>query len=240
MSLFADGEGNTPLSAEEQAELIPNLATKEELNEWERQNILEAYAWALAPNGLRRRDPLIGPYLRDLHLRMFDQTWKWAGTYRTTEKIGVQPHEIREGIGTLIGDARYWLEHRTYPADELAVRFHYRLVWIHPFANGNGRHARLMADVLAQRQERPVFSWGGENLALYRCAADRRRGRYRPSARFRSLMRAERKHALTNDFSFEFPSRSTFGESAITLCSPNFPDSRPKVSAIGEECLTVS
>jgi Fic-DOC domain mobile mystery protein B len=166
VNLFPEGEGNTPLSVDEQADLIPDLATQEELNEWERQNILEAYGWALAPGGLRRRDPLVESYIRDLHFRMFDQTWRWAGVYRTTEKnIGVPNHEIREGIGTLIGDARYWLEHRTYPPDELAVRFHHRLVLIHPFANGNGRHVRLMADVLAQRQEQPVFSWGGENLA---------------------------------------------------------------------------
>src|ERR1700676_3342185 len=165
MSLFVEGEGNTPLSAEEQAELIPNLATKEEFNEWERQNILEAYAWALDPGRLRRRDPLVESYIRDLHLRMFDQTWKWAGVYRTTEKnIGVPHHEIRESLATLLGDARYWLEHGTYVPDELAVRFHHRLVSIHPFANGNGRHARLTADVLALRQDRPVFTWGGADL----------------------------------------------------------------------------
>jgi len=165
VSLFPEGEGNTPLSADEQADLIPNLATQEELNEWERQNILEAYVWALAPNNLRRHDPLVESYVRDLHLRMFDQTWKWAGTYRTTEKnIGVPHHEIRERLAALLGDARYWLEHETYPPDELAVRFHHRLVLIHPFANGNGRHARLMADALAQRQNRPVFTWGGANL----------------------------------------------------------------------------
>jgi len=165
MSLFLEGEGNTPLSADEQADLIPNLATKEELNEWERQNILEAYTWALAPNHLRRHEPLVEPYVRDLHLRMFDQTWKWAGTYRTTEKnIGVPRHEIRDRLAALLGDARYWLEHGTYAADELAVRFHHRLVSIHPFANGNGRHARLVADVLAQRQNRPVFTWGGADL----------------------------------------------------------------------------
>ena len=165
MNLFPEGEGNTPLSADEQADLIPDLATKEELNEWERQNILEAYAWALAPSSLRRRDPLIESYVRDLHLRMFDQTWKWAGVYRTTEKnIGVPHHEIRERLAALLGDARYWVEHGTYPPDELAVRFHHRLVLIHPFANGNGRHARSMADVLGQRQDRPVFTWGGGNL----------------------------------------------------------------------------
>ena len=145
--------------------MIPNLATKEDLNEWERQNILEAYGWALAPNNLRRHDPLEESYIRELHRRMFDETWQWAGTYRTSEKnIGVPHHEIRESLSGLIGDARYWLEHETYAADELAIRFHHRLVLIHPFANGNGRHARLMADVLAQRQDKPVFTWGGANL----------------------------------------------------------------------------
>ncbi len=166
MSLFLEGEGNRPLSADEQGDLIPNLATKEELNEWERQNILEAYAWALAPNDRRRHDPLVESYVRDLHLRMFDQTWRWSGTYRTAEKnIGVPHHEIQDRLAALLGDARYWLEHGTYAPDELAIRFDHRLVLIHPFANGNGRHARLMADVLAQRQNRPVFTWGGADLA---------------------------------------------------------------------------
>lgn len=165
MNLFTEGEGNTPLSPEEQADLIPNLATKEELNDWERQNILEAYTWALSPNNLARRDPFVESYIRDLHRRMFDQTWRWAGAYRTSEKnMGVPHHEIRERLAGLLGDARYWLEHETYGPDELAVRFHHRLVVIHPFANGNGRHARLMADVLAQRQDRPVFTWGGADL----------------------------------------------------------------------------
>ncbi len=96
---------------------------------------------------------------------MFDQTWRWAGVYRTTEKkIGVPHHEIRERLAALLGDARYWVEHGTYPPDELAVRFHHRLVLIHPFANGNGRHARLIADVLAQREGGSVFTWGGANL----------------------------------------------------------------------------
>lgn len=165
MNLFAAGDNNTPVSPEEQAELIPNLATKEELNEWERQNILEAYAWALAPSNLQRHDPLQESYIRELHKRMFDETWKWAGSYRTSEKnIGVPHYEIVERLAGLVGDARYWLKHKTYAVDELAIRFHHRLVLIHPFANGNGRHARIMADVLAQRQNRPVFTWGGTNL----------------------------------------------------------------------------
>jgi Fic-DOC domain mobile mystery protein B len=165
MTIFTTGDGNTPLSPDEQSDLIPNLATKEELNQFERANILVAYDWALASRNLRRQDPLTERYLRDLHRRMFDQTWKWAGLYRTTEKnIGIPHHQIRDALGALLGDARYWLEHHTFPADEMAVRFHHRLVSIHPFANGNGRHARLMADVLVRMQDGPVFTWGGADI----------------------------------------------------------------------------
>ena len=165
MTLFGQEDGKTPLSAEEQADLIPNLASKEELNEWERQNILEAQVWALDAKNIRRQDPLAEAYVRELHLRMFDQTWKWAGRYRSTEKnIGIPFHQIRDALAALLGDARYWLEHRTFAPDEIAVRFHHRLVSIHPFANGNGRHARLMADVLAERQGKPGFTWGGADI----------------------------------------------------------------------------
>jgi Fic-DOC domain mobile mystery protein B len=165
MTLFSAEDGNTPLSAEEQDDLIPNLATREELNEWERQNILKAYGWALNEKHIDRRDPLTEPYVRELHRRMFDQTWKWAGRYRTTEKnIGIPVHQIQESLAALLGDARYWLGNRSFAPDEIAVRLHHRLVFIHPFANGNGRHARLMADLLARRQGRPVFSWGGAEL----------------------------------------------------------------------------
>ncbi len=166
MTLFGQEDGMTPLSAEEQGDLIPNLATREELNEWERQNILEAHVWALDARNIGRQDPLAEAYVRELHRRMFDQTWKWAGRYRSTEKnIGNPFYQIRDSLAALLGDARYWLENRTYAPDQIAVRFHHRLVFIHPFANGNGRHARLMADVLAQRQGRPVFTWGGADVA---------------------------------------------------------------------------
>ena len=110
---FRPGDGKTPLSAEEQADLIPNLATREELNEWERQNILEAHVWALDARNIRRRDLLAEAYVRELHRRMFDQTWKWAGLYRSTEKnIGIPFYQIRDALAALLGDARYWLENR--------------------------------------------------------------------------------------------------------------------------------
>jgi Fic-DOC domain mobile mystery protein B len=165
MTLFTTGDGSTPLSPEEQDDLIPDLATKEELNEWERQNILEAYQWAFAPRNLYRQGSFAEGYVRELHQRMFDQTWKWAGRFRTTEKnIGIPHYQIREALAALLGDLRYWIEHQTFEPEELAVRFHHRLVSIHPFANGNGRHARLIADVLLQRHGQPAFTWGGADI----------------------------------------------------------------------------
>jgi len=163
-SLATTSDGNTPLSPEELADLIPNLATKEELNEWERENILLAREWATSD----RTAPLqmvSDQYIRKLHERMFDQTWKWAGLYRLTEKnIGVPVHEIRERLMALLGDVRYWIENKTYSPDEIAVRFHHRLVSIHAFPNGNGRHARLIADVLVMKLGNPAFTWGSANL----------------------------------------------------------------------------
>ena len=163
-TLGASSEGNTPLSAEELADLIPSLASKEELNEWERENILQARSWAIED----RTSPADIPtdeYVRKLHRKMFDQTWKWAGEYRRTEKnIGIPVHEIRERFIALCGDVRYWIENNTYSVDEIAVRFHHRLTFIHLFPNGNGRHARLIAEVLVIKLGRPGFSWGSGNL----------------------------------------------------------------------------
>lgn len=155
---------NTPLSPEELADLIPSLATKEELNEWERENILRAREWAVRDRSSAADVPT-DSYVWKLHKRMFDQTWKWAGEYRRTEKnIGIPVYQIREQLATLLGDVRYWIEHSTFPPDEIAVRFHHRLVVIHPFPNGNGRHARLIADILAMKLSRPSFTWGAADL----------------------------------------------------------------------------
>lgn len=158
-------EANTPLSPDEQAALIPNLSTQQELNEWERENILSGRKWALSKRRIRSQDLFIQSYVRDLHRRMFDRTWKWAGAFRTTEKnVGVPVHEIIERLENLLRDARYWAEHHTYPADEIAVRLHHGLTLVHPFPNGNGRHARLMADVVAVKFGQPVLSWGAADL----------------------------------------------------------------------------
>lgn len=157
---------NTPLSKDELAQLIPNLATQAELNEFERLNILEATKWAFSNRILANSDPLSEPYVRELHRRMFDNTWRWAGKYRSTEKnLGVLVHEIRNRIPALLGDARYWIGNQTYAADEIAVRVHHGMTVIHPFSNGNGRHARLLADVIAVKLNRPEFTWGTKDVA---------------------------------------------------------------------------
>ncbi|SRR6266849_363686 len=157
--------GNTPVSTVELAELIPNLATQGELNEWEQENILEARNWALSERETKLRDPVTEAYVRELHRRMFDQTWKWAGTYRRSEKnIGVLVHEIRDRLGALLGNVKYWIENKTFSPDEIAMRFHHELTVIHAFPNGNGRHARLIADVLVVKLGQTPFSWGGKDI----------------------------------------------------------------------------
>ena len=158
--------GNTPIHPDDAAKLIPNLATKKELDEWERQNILEAQEWAFGSRVMKRRSPLDEIYLRELHERMFGETWKWAGKYRTRDvSLGCPFHEIYERIGMLLGDTQFWIEKKMFTLDEIAVRFHHRLAGkIHAFPNGNGRHARMLADVLVEKYGGTRFTWGQANL----------------------------------------------------------------------------
>ncbi len=96
---------------------------------------------------------------------MFGSTWAWAGRFRTSNKnIGSEWHRIPVQLRTLLDDVKYHIDQETYIPDEIAVRFHHRLVSIHPFPNGNGRHARLCADLLIQKMGLPRFTWGGGNL----------------------------------------------------------------------------
>ena len=156
----------TPLTVEEQEGLVPAIQTRADLNEFEAANIDSATLWALG-RGRRRaqRDVVTLDGLLDLHRRMFDQTWKWAGQLRRTNKnLGVPKEQIREDLKALCDDVIYQIAHASYPPDELAVRFHHRLVSIHPFANGNGRFGRLAADILVSRLGGKPFVWGGKSL----------------------------------------------------------------------------
>ncbi|HEV2899951.1 MAG TPA: mobile mystery protein B [Pseudaminobacter sp.] len=157
-----DDEANTPLTAEEREQLIPSYITlRHELNEAEQVNIGEGLRWAMS----RRRDVLDHEFLNELHRRMFGEVWRWAGQYRMTARnIGVDAYRIAVDVRQTVDDVRYWVEHGTYPPDEIAVRFSHRLVAIHPFPNGNGRFSRLVGDLLARQLGRPPFSWGRANL----------------------------------------------------------------------------
>jgi len=160
--LFEEPEDATPLTAEERADLIPaHIAFRTELNDAEQENILRGQDWALR----RRRDVLTEKFISDLHRHMLGDVWRWAGRFRTSEKnLGIPYYEIPVALRKLLDDTKAWVEHGAYPPDEIAVRFHHRLVQIHPFPNGNGRHARLMADLLVMRFGRDRFSWGSAKL----------------------------------------------------------------------------
>lgn len=149
--------GSTPLEQDELVGLIPkHITMQEELNAWEEKNILEAEPWAF-----KQKDILSITFIKKLHKRMFGKTWKWAGKFRTSEKnIGIHWVQIPMRLKDLCDDIHYQLEHNTFSNDEIAIRFHHRLVFIHPFSNGNGRHARLMADLLISQQGGKRFSWG--------------------------------------------------------------------------------
>lgn len=153
--------GATPLNPNEIAGLkLSYISTQKELNAAEQDNILQGETWAFSQ---KRKNVLTEKFMRDLHAKMFGLVWKWAGTYRNSDKsIGVVWFQIPAEINKLIADVRYWVTHETYPVDEIAARFHHRLVWIHPFPNGNGRWARTMADVLLQSLDKPRFTWGSQ------------------------------------------------------------------------------
>ncbi len=151
--------GATPLDPDEVAGLIPgHITTQSALNAWEQANILQAEKWAF-----RQRKPqiLTEGFVRDLHSKMFDSTWRWASTFRSSNKnIGMDWTQIAMQLKNLLDNTQYQMEHMVFPEDELAVRFHHQLVWIHPFSNGNGRHARIMADLLVVQLGKERFSWG--------------------------------------------------------------------------------
>jgi len=160
---FLYPNGATPLDPDEAAGLIPShISLQADLNDWEKTNISQGEEWA---SRQKKRDLLQEGFVRDLHRKMFDRTWQWAGTFRQSNKnIGVDWIQISVKLRVLLENTRYWIDHNVYETDETVVRFHHQLVWIHPFPNGNGRHARMMADHLSMQLGRPRLSWGSASL----------------------------------------------------------------------------
>jgi len=157
-------EGQTPLDEDEKRDLIPSIVSREDLDAFEQENILEARKWVMQKSVIAKLDIFTEKFILSLHKRMYGHVWKWAGTYRKTNKnIGVEAYMIPTELHQLLGDAKYWLEHKTYPITDLAIIFHHRLVKIHLFPNGNGRHARLCADVIVAKYGGEKLSWGGNS-----------------------------------------------------------------------------
>ena len=165
--LFNEPDDATPLTPSERDGLKQSwITTRNDLNEAEQENILKGAVWARRARSRKPIDLLRDDFSLNLHKRMFGDVWNWAGTFRRTERnIGIAPQRVAAEVPMMFDDLRFWVEHQTYPADEIAVRLHHRLVAIHPFPNGNGRHARLMADLLIERLGGESFSWGGGSLA---------------------------------------------------------------------------
>jgi Fic-DOC domain mobile mystery protein B len=172
LAAYDSPEGATPIDADEAAGLLPkHIRTQGQLNQWEEENILEAEAWVFQKKS-NADSVLTEAFVRKLHQAMFNKTWSWAGKFRRSDKnIGVEFTRISVGLNDLLENVKTQIAYlplqpkeMSEPMDHIAAKFHHQLVWLHPFANGNGRHARLMTDVLLYSQGEAPFSWGGESL----------------------------------------------------------------------------
>lgn len=163
MDIFEADDNSTPLTAEEKDGLkLKWITLRSELNEAEARNIAQAQIWLMSN---KNKDVCSDTFLRELHKKMFGDVWKWAGTYRTSERnIGVVPYQIPIKLMQLFDDVKFWIENKTYSNREIAVRLHHKLVQIHPFPNGNGRISRLMSDLVLEKLEGTKFYWGNTNL----------------------------------------------------------------------------
>jgi len=165
--LFQEPEDATPLDPNLRKDLLQTWITnRSDLNEAEQENILNGSAWARrSRRAPEAADILTDDFVRTLHKQMFGEVWRWAGSYRETEvNIGIDSHLVPARMPELLDTVRFWIEQKTYSPDEIAVRFHPGLTQIHGFPNGNGRHAREMADLLIERLGGKTFSWGSGSL----------------------------------------------------------------------------
>ena len=163
---FVYEDGQTPLSEEEKERiLIKSITTHGELDEHEQLNIEEAIAWTMSLK-LKKDRILTEDFIKTLHKKMLGKVWRWAGEFRRSEKnIGVKWINISIDLRTLLGDTDYWIENKIYPPDEISIRFKHRLVNIHCFPNGNGRHSRIMADIIIESIfGKDIFTWNHSNM----------------------------------------------------------------------------
>ena len=163
---FVYKDGQTPLEEEEKDGIkIKSITTQRELDEFEQLNIEKAVEWTILTN-LKPENILTEKFIKDLHKKMYGDIWKWAGEFRRTEKnIGIPWTKIGLELKNLLDDTKYWLENKTFSAEEIAIRFKHRIVSIHCFPNGNGRHSRMMADIIMESIfGNEIFPWHQSNM----------------------------------------------------------------------------
>jgi len=157
-------DGSTPLDPDELAGLkFKHITTRGQLDELEQANIVQGMLWIKKHS---QDDILTIGFAFDLHKALFNDVWTWAGLFRLTEKnIGIDPLYISVSLRNLLDDLSAWIESDTYSPAESVLRFHHRLVKIHPFPNGNGRFSRIYADMIAEKyfSIKPI-NWGGKDL----------------------------------------------------------------------------
>lgn len=159
-------DGATPLDPDEMEGLKhPHIQTRDELNELEQYNIQEGYIWLSRQR--KFKDFLTEEFIKALHKKLFGSVWSWAGKFRQSDKnIGVDHFVIGMELRNLLDDTKFWIENETFGREEFAARFHHRLVKIHPFPNGNGRHARIMTDIILSKVLGfTEINWGANTLA---------------------------------------------------------------------------
>ncbi len=159
-------EGQTPLDEEEKDGLkIKSITTQRELDEFEQLNIEKAVEWTIHAK-FKPEKILSDKFIKDLHTKMYGDVWKWAGKFRKTDKnIGIKWTQIEVELKNLLDDTTYWIENNSFPPEEIAIRFKHRIVSIHCFPNGNGRHSRMMADIIMESIFRgKIFTWNQSNM----------------------------------------------------------------------------
>lgn len=159
-------EGQTPLEDyEKEGLIIKSITTRGELDELEQYNIHKAELWSRSRK-FKKEEILTEHFIKHLHQKMYSEVWRWAGTFRKSGKnIGVDWVNIGINLKYLLDDMLFWIDKKTHSADEATIRFKHKLVSIHCFPNGNGRHSRLMADIIIDNIfGEKQFSWGTSNL----------------------------------------------------------------------------
>ncbi len=163
---FKYEHGQTPLDENEKEGLrLKSITTQEELNEFEQLNVEKAVEWTIRVR-FKPEKILTEKFIKDLHKKMYEDVWKWAGEYRKTDKnIGICWTQIGIELKNLMDDTKYWIQNKTYSQEEIALRFKHRIVTIHCFPNGNGRHSRMMADIIMESIfGKEIFNWHTSNM----------------------------------------------------------------------------